>query len=127
MATWMVAFVLTFVGLFLSAYLIWYCFLAPRKPVEAYQSKDGVQRVHIEVRNGYHPNVISAQSGKRLHLRFYRIENSPCSEEVILHDFGVRKHLPAYKTTSVDITPFQPGEYTFGCTNNVLRGRLIVR
>jgi plastocyanin domain-containing protein len=127
METWVVAFILTFLGLFLSAYLIWYYFLTPRKPVKAMVSKDGVQRVHVEVRNGYHPNIITAQAGRRLDMRFYRIEDAPCSEEIILKDFGVRKHLPAFRTTSVEITPFQPGEYTFSCGNRIQKGTLIVQ
>lgn len=127
MESWVVVFVLTFIGLFIFAYIIWNYFLTYGKPVTASQSKDGIQRIHVEVRNGYHPNVIQVQSGRRLSLRFYRIENSPCSEEVVLEDFGVKKFLPAFQTTTVDITPFQPGEYSFGCGHQVLEGKLIVR
>jgi len=127
MEPWVVAFILTFVGLFLSAYLIWYYFLTPRKPVQTTVSRDGIQRIHIEVHNGYHPSTIRAQAGRRLTLRFYRIENSPCSEEVVLPDFGIRQHLNAFETTAVDLVPFQPGEYSFTCGDHIQKGTLIVQ
>ncbi|MCF7805244.1 MAG: cupredoxin domain-containing protein [Candidatus Marinimicrobia bacterium] len=119
--------ILIFTALFLVAYGIWQIFLTPRTPVKASLGKDGVQRVSLEVNNGYHPAVIEAQSDHPLNMRFYRIENSPCSEEIVLRDFGIWERLPAYTTTSVEILPFQPGEYTFGCGNNVLEGKLIIR
>lgn len=97
------------------------------EPVKAYVSPDGAQRVHVEVRNGYHPHVIHARSGRPLNLYFYRIEDQPCSEEIVLEDFGVRQMLPPYKTTRVEIVPFQPGEYEFGCGHHVLQGKLIVQ
>ncbi len=119
--------ILIFTGLFLVAYGIWRIFLTERRPVVASLGKDGVQRVNLEVKKGYHPAVIEAESGRPLNMRFYRIEDSPCSEEIVLRDFGIRQRLPAFKTTSVEILPFQPGEYSFGCGNRVLEGKLIVR
>lgn len=119
--------ILIFTALFLVAYGIWRIFLTPRNPVKASLGKDGIQRVNLEVKNGYHPAAIEAQSGYPLNMRFYRIENSPCSEEIVLEDFGIRERLPAYKTTSVEILPFQPREYYFGCGNHVFEGKLIIR
>ena len=38
-----------------------------------------------------------------------------------------RGELPAFKTVPVEFTPDKPGEYTFTCGMNMLRGRLVVR
>jgi plastocyanin domain-containing protein len=60
-------------------------------------------------------------------LDFYRDETASCSEEVIFGDFGIARHLPAFKTTPIEFTPNKTGEFTFTCGMNMLRGKLIVR
>jgi len=37
------------------------------------------------------------------------------------------RDLPAYKTTPVEFTPDKPGEFTFACGMNMVRGKLIVQ
>ena len=59
-------------------------------------------------------------------LNFYRDETSSCSEQVVFGDFGIARHLPAYKTTPVEFTPDKTGEFNFVCGMNMIRGKLIV-
>jgi plastocyanin domain-containing protein len=58
-------------------------------------------------------------------LVFDRRETSGCSEEVVFADFGIRRFLPAYQQTPVEVTPPTPGTYEFTCGMGMLRGRLI--
>jgi plastocyanin domain-containing protein len=59
-------------------------------------------------------------------LVFDRQETSGCSEEVVIPEFGVRRFLPAFKKTTVELTPEQAGSYDFTCGMGMLRGKLIV-
>jgi P-type Cu+ transporter len=39
---------------------------------------------------------------------------------------GISRQLPAFKTTPIQFTPDQAGEFTFTCGMNMVRGKLIV-
>jgi plastocyanin domain-containing protein len=45
---------------------------------------------------------------------------------VVFGDFGIARDLPAFKTTAIEFTPEKPGEHTFACGMNMMRGKLIV-
>jgi len=59
-------------------------------------------------------------------LDFYRDETASCSEQVVFGDFGIARDLPAFQTTPVEFTPDKPGEFTFTCGMNMLRGKIVV-
>lgn len=105
--------------------LNWWFFLA-ESGVAVAAAKAGVQEVKVEVRGGYSPSTIRAKSGQKLRLVFDRQETNPCSEEVVFPDFGVRRFLPAFKQTAVEIEPAAPGSYEFTCGMSMLRGRVVV-
>jgi Cu+-exporting ATPase len=44
----------------------------------------------------------------------------------VFPDLGISKELPAFKTTPIEFTPGEPGEYPFACGMGMMRGRLIV-
>ena len=75
---------------------------------------------------GYSPEIIRVQKGQPVTLNFYRKDPSDCLEEVVLGDFGVRKHLPLGQTTPIEIKPEQAGEYTFSCGMNMYHGKIKV-
>ena len=112
-------------GVSLVGFILWY-FFGEREKVAAKESATGVQEIKVTVKGGYSPDVIVVKRGKPVRLDFYRDETSSCSEQVILGDFGIARDLPAYKTTSVEFTPDKPGEFTFTCGMNMLRGKLVV-
>ena len=85
-----------------------------------------VQEVTITVRGGYEPAAVRVKTGRPVRLVFDRQETSGCSEEVVLADFGVRKFLPPFRKTAVEITPQKAGTYEFTCGMSMLRGRLVV-
>jgi plastocyanin domain-containing protein len=93
----------------------------------ARSAPDGAQESSIVVRERYRPSVIVARCGVPLRLRFTRDEEDPCSERVIFPDFGVSRSLPAHRTTIVELTPLDEGEFLFTCALGMYQGTLIVR
>ena len=112
-------------GVVLIALTLWY-FFGEREKVAAETNETGVQEIKVTVKGGYSPDVIVVKKGVPVRLNFYRDETSSCSEQVIFSDFGIAKDLPAFKTTPIEFTPDQAGEFNFVCGMNMLRGKLIV-
>ena len=72
-------------------------------------------------------DVIEVERGKPVQLHFYRDEESICSEELLMPDFNIRRDLPAFKTTMVELLPQQVGKFEFTCGMGMLRGSLVVK
>jgi plastocyanin domain-containing protein len=107
------------------AAVLWY-FFGERRAVAAQAGESGVQEVKITVKGGYTPNVVVVKQGRPVRLDFYRDETSSCSEQVVFGDFGIARDLPAFRSTPVEFTPQKPGEFTWTCGMNMLRGKLVV-
>lgn len=105
--------------------VLWY-FFGERNSVAAAMSSGGVQEVDVTVKGGYSPDVIVVKRGIPVRLNFYRDETSSCSEQVVFGDLGIARDLPAFKTTPIEFTPKDTGEFGFACGMNMLRGKLIV-
>ena len=114
------------VGVAAIAGVLWY-FFGEREAVAAAETATGLQEVKITVKGGYSPDVVVVKQGRPVRLDFYRDETSSCSEQVIFGDFGIARDLPAFRTTPVEFTPREPGEFTWTCGMNMLRGKLIVQ
>jgi plastocyanin domain-containing protein len=112
-------------GVSLIGLVLWY-FFGERKAVSAQVSESGLQEIKVTVKGGYSPDVIVVRQGKPVRLQFYRDETASCSEQVIFGDFGISRYLPAFKTTPVEFVPDKPGEFTFACGMNMMRGKVIV-
>ena len=112
-------------GIAAIAFVLWY-FFGKREAVAATVGAGGVQEVKVTVKGGYDPNVIVVKQGQPVRLDFYRDETASCSETVVFGDFGIARDLPAFKTTSIELTPDRAGEFTFTCGMNMLRGKLVV-
>lgn len=113
-------------GLGAVLWVNWYFFLANRGSAQAAVGSGGVQEVTVVVRGGYEPSQIRVKKGAPVRLVFDRQETSPCSEELALPDFSVRKFLPAHRKTVVELTPERAGSFDFTCGMSMLRGRLTV-
>ena len=112
-------------GVALVGFVLWY-FFGERERVGAKAGEGGVQEIDITVRGGYSPDVVVVKEGSPVRLNFYRDETASCSEQVVFGDFGIARDLPAFKTTSIELTPEQAGEFTFTCGMNMMRGKLVV-
>lgn len=117
----------TTIGLTLTALTGWYFLMGKKTSVAASISAEGVQAIQIRVKGGYEPSVIEVEKDKPVRLEFYRDETSSCSEEVVFSDFGIRKELPAFETTAIELTPQNTGEFEFTCGMNMLHGKLVVK
>ncbi|GAB3832569.1 cupredoxin domain-containing protein [Hymenobacter jeollabukensis] len=115
-------------GLILAALVVWYFFFSSREDaVSAVATAGGVQEVAVTVKGGYSPAVIEVQHGRPVQLSFYRDEDADCSEEVVFPDFNLRRALPAFQTTRIELLPRQPGRFEFTCGMGMLRGALVVK
>jgi len=117
----------TVAGLALAAFVLWYFFFSASPAASAVSAAGRVQQVAITVKGGYSPNVVEVEQGRPVQLSFYRDEENSCSEELLLPDFSIRRDLPAFKTTLVELLPDKPGRYEFTCGMGMLRGSLVVR
>ncbi len=106
-------------GLASIAFVNWF-FLGRRRPVEVASGA-----VTVVVDGGYAPSEVRAPVGKTLRIVFDRRDDSPCSEEVVFPDFGVRKFLPPGEKTTVEIAPDRPGRFSFTCGMGMLRGTVV--
>jgi Uncharacterized protein conserved in bacteria len=117
--------VVTLLGLAGIAWVNWYFFLAGREEsVAAAPGEGGVQRVRVEVKGGYSPSIVRVRAGAPVRLEFHRDETNPCSEEVVIPDFGIRAYLRPHQTTSVSFTPGE-GTHEFACGMGMLRGSIV--
>lgn len=121
------AIIVTVVGVVLMLFVVWYFFLSSREAVSAVSSASGVQEVDITVKGGYSPDVIEVEHGKPVQLNFYRDEEASCSEVLLFPEFHIRRDLPAYQTTLIEVLPEQKGTFEFTCGMHMLRGKLVVK
>ena len=111
------------------AWVNWFFFLARRGTASAVVAETpggGTQEVTITVQGGYEPAEVKLRKGIPARLVFDRQETSGCSEEVVIPDFGIRKFLPAFQKTTVELKPEKAGSFEFTCGMSMLRGRLVV-
>jgi len=113
-------------GAALIGLINWWFFFAGKKATAATQTASGVQEVTIAVEGGYEPSTVRVKAGQPVRLVFDRRESSSCSEEVVLPAFNLRRFLPAFEKTAVELRPEQPGTFEFTCGMSMLRGRLVV-
>lgn len=112
-------------GIAAIAWVNWYFFFAERRAVAA-AATGGKQEVEIEVKGGYDPGVVRLKRGVPARLVFNRQETSSCSEEIVIPAFGIRKFLPAFTKTPVEITPRENGTYDITCGMSMLHGKIVV-
>jgi plastocyanin domain-containing protein len=108
------------------AWVNWYFFLSYGPAAQAAAGAGGVQEVTIAVQGGYSPAQVRVKKGTPVRLVFDRQETSGCSEEVVIPEFGIRRFLPAFQKTAVEITPQKAGTFDFTCGMSMLRGKLTV-
>jgi plastocyanin domain-containing protein len=113
-------------GLAAIVWVNWYFFLAKRPAASAKAVAGGAQEVTITVQGGYAPSEVRVKKDAPVRLVFDRQETSGCSEEVVIPDFGVRKFLPAFQKTTIELRPTTAGTFEFTCGMSMLHGKLIV-
>lgn len=104
---------------------LYFFFFGRRRATAAIAGATG-QRAEIVVSGGYRPDLIVAKKGVPLTLVFDRRESSPCSDEIVLPEFGIRRALPAHLRTEIVLLPTRAGEFPFSCGMNMLHGTIRV-
>ena len=109
----------------LIAFVNWF-FLGKRgAPVVAAASQPGgVVDVTVVVEGGYTPSTIEVPAGSRVRLTLDRREDNPCSDELVIPDFGVRQSLPAFAKTVTEFTA-TAGRHDFSCGMGMLHGAIV--
>ena len=111
----------------LIALVNWYFLGRSQAPAVAVAAPGEVAEFVVRVDGGYSPNTIAVPLGSRVRLIFDRQEDNPCSEEVVVPDFGIRRDLPAFARTAVEFTADAAGTHLFACGMGMLRGSIIVK
>lgn len=119
-------------GLALAGAVLWY-FFAPTAgdgasigratPVTA----GATQTIEVLVEGGYSPATIELAAGQPTRLNFVRQEDNDCSAELLIPDFHIRRELPAFQTTTIELPASAAGTYPFSCGMGMLKGRLVVK
>src|SRR5689334_4790273 len=118
---------LTDIGVILAGIVVivgiaWF-FWGPRQSgTRASLTSGGYQEAMVLVKGGYTPDTIIVQRGKPVRLNFQREESSPCSEMVVLAEFGKSARLPQGQVVSVEFLPEKAGSYEFSCQMGMFRG-----
>ena len=108
----------------LIALVNWF-FLGTRKPVAVAASvPGGIVDVTVLVEGGYSPSTIEVPAGARVRMTLDRREDNPCSDEIVIPDFGVRTALPAHARTTLEFTA-TAGRHEFSCGMGMLHGAII--
>ena len=102
----------------------WY-FLGPKKAAVA-TATGGIVDLTVRVEGGYSPSEIEVPAGSRVRMTFDRREDNPCSDELVIPDFGIRRTLPAFKKTVVELTA-TPGRHEFKCGMGMLHGAIVAK
>jgi len=103
----------------------WYFFMARRSIASASLDPSGTQQIEIAVAGGYSPALVRVKAGRPVRLIFDRRETNPCSEELVIPDFGIRRFLPPNQKTAVEFTPTTSGSHEFTCGMGMLRGKVV--
>ena len=95
-----------------------------RPAVAAAARPDGGVDVTVVVEGGYSPSTIEVPAGSRVRLTLDRREDNPCSDEIVIPDFGLRRSLPAFAETVVEFTA-TAGRHEFSCGMGMLHGTIV--
>ena len=106
----------------LIALINWF-FLGRRRAVVAAPSHAGTVDVNVRVEGGYTPAVIEVPAGSRVRMTLDRREDNPCSDELVIPDFSIRRDLPAFQKTVIEFTA-TPGTHEFKCGMGMLHGSI---
>jgi hypothetical protein len=92
----------------------------PKEPVRA--SKHTIQRVSVEVTDGYDPETVIVEAGVPVEIEFS--EGHGCLGKVVFDDLGVEADLEDGGAIVV-IPALEPGTYAFRCGRDIVHGSLI--
>jgi P-type Cu+ transporter len=84
------------------------------------------QVVRITVDGEYNPAIVRLKKNVPVQLIFERRDPAFWSGEVVLPEFGIRRPLPPFRQTTIEVNPSQTGIFNFRCGRDMLHGRVVV-
>lgn len=75
---------------------------------------------------GFTPSRVALRRGEQVILRFTRVTES-CATEVVVPPSSEKRPLPLKQAVDVPFAASRPGEFTFSCGMNMLKGSLVVQ
>lgn len=110
----------------LIGFVNWFFLGRKRAAVATAAAPGAAVDVHVRVEGGYSPSVIHVPAGSRVRMTLDRQEDNPCSDELVIPAFGIRRDLPAFKTTVIEFTA-TPGTHEFKCGMGMLHGSIVAK
>ena len=101
--------------------------VAPASSVEAVMTPARIQEATVTVAKGYQPKRVIVEAGYPVRLHFDRQNPSSCYDQLLIPEFSIAVDLTTDRTTTVEFTPEQIGEYEFTCGMKMNRGVIEVR
>ena len=109
----------------LIVFVNWFFLGSTGTPVAvAAATPEGVVDVTVRIEGGYTPSTIEVPAGSRVRMTLDRQEDNPCSDEIVIPDFGIRRAVPAHAQTVVEFTATR-GRHEFSCGMGMLHGAII--
>jgi Cu+-exporting ATPase len=116
---------IAFSAIALIAFVNWFFLASKGTPAVAAQAQPGGGvEVTVVVDGGYTPSTIEVPAGSHVRLTLDRREDNPCSDEIVIPDFGLRRPLPAFAKTVVEFTA-TAGRHEFSCGMGMLHGAIV--
>ena len=110
----------------LIVFINWYFLGAKRTADIAAASPGAPVDVLVRVEGCNSPSIIEVPAGSRVRMTLDRREDNPCSDEIVIPDFGIRRSLPAFARTVVEFTA-TAGAHEFKCGMGMLHGSIVAK
>ena len=104
----------------------WYFLGQKAATVVAAAAPGGAVDVNVRVEGGYSPSVIEVPAGSHVRMTFDRREDNPCSDELVIPDFGIHRSLAPFRKTVVEFDA-TPGTHEFKCGMGMLHGSIVAK
>jgi len=73
------------------------------------------------------PARVTIPANQAVDLVFIRRVEETCGTDVVIPDLGISRDLPIDTRVTIRLPPQQPGEVTFACGMNMLKGTIVVQ
>jgi len=114
--------IINLLGMALIGFIVWWFWLYSAK-----EAAELFDELSIRVENGvYQPARIKIRAHQKTTLHFFRVDESPCAEKLMLPDLDINEDLPVKTSHSIELPAMAPGEYAFHCQMQMYQGVVIV-
>lgn len=115
--------IINFIGIVLIILILyWFWLYTPNKQI----NQNDI--ITIYVKDGvYSPAYINIPINQKTCLRFFRQDPSPCSEVLLIEEFGIHTELPLNQNKDIFIISTKKGKFSFTCQMQMYKGILDIK